>query len=172
MEKGYHAVSTEQVASAAGVSKGLVHYHFTSKEQLLVCILKDILDELFTSLDNIAKGNDPAQEKIRSAIKSYLNLANSRLGLARITLFEDALTEKAKNYIIERAEENVLKLTGLVEDGIDKGEFRTVDSRLVANLITGAILEIMRGAVLQRRELITGELADEITDILCGGISR
>ena len=130
-----------------------------------------MLDKLFTSLDTIAKRMDPAQTKIRDAILAYLNLVNSRVGLVRIAFFEEALTEKTKKYLVSLAEENVLKLIGLVEDGVAKGEFRAVSSRLVANLITGAILEVMREAVLQNRELRSGELADEITDILCGGIN-
>ena len=33
---GFHGVSLREIASAAGVSKSLVHYHFTSKEHLLL----------------------------------------------------------------------------------------------------------------------------------------
>jgi AcrR family transcriptional regulator len=34
--EGYQSASMEAVARAAGVSKGLLHYHFASKEQLLI----------------------------------------------------------------------------------------------------------------------------------------
>jgi AcrR family transcriptional regulator len=34
--EGYQAASMEAVARAAGVSKGLLHYHFSSKEHLLI----------------------------------------------------------------------------------------------------------------------------------------
>ena len=171
VEKGYHTVSVEQIADTAGVSKGLVHYHFNSKEQLLFCILKDILDDLLTRLDAISKRDDPARVKIQMAIKEYMDLVKSRSGLARVTFFEEALTEKTRSYISGMAETNILNLIGLVEEGIAKGEFRDVNSRLVSSLITGVILEVMREAVLQQRELRTGELAAEITSILCEGIS-
>lgn len=171
VEKGYHAVSIEQIAGDAGVSKGLVHYHFNSKEQLLVCILEDILDILFARLDAIAKRDEPAQIKLRMAIRAYLKLANARSGLARVTFFEEVLTGKAKEHLAELAGENEHKLFGLIEDGISKGEFRAVSSQLVSSLITGTIIEVVREIVMQQRELNEDELADEIADILCNGIN-
>ena len=171
IEKGYHAVSIEQIADVARVSKGLVHYHFTSKEQLLFCILRDMLARLSARLDDILKSNDTAKDKIRMAIKVYLNLASSRLELARITLYEETFTEETKNHLITLMEENALKLAGLVQDGTIKGEFKPVNSRLVANLMRGAILEVIGEAALHKRELRTDEFADEIVEILCDGIS-
>ena len=172
IERGYHAVSIEQIADAARVSKGLVHYHFTSKEHLLFCILKDMLAKLSASLDDILKSDETAQAKIRMAIKVYLNLASSRLELARITLLEEVFTEKSKSYLVTLMEENVMKLTALVEDGTTKGEFKPVNSQLVAYLMRGAIFEVIGEAALQQRELKTDDLADGIAEILCGGISR
>jgi AcrR family transcriptional regulator len=43
---GYRGASMDQVAKAAGVSKGLLHYHFRSKEGLLVEAQKSVFKEL------------------------------------------------------------------------------------------------------------------------------
>ncbi|MFC1924235.1 TetR family transcriptional regulator [Chloroflexota bacterium] len=173
VEKGYHGVSIEQIANAAGVSKGLVHYHYVNKEQLIVYVVEDVLAKLSTSLDDILKSNETSQTKIRIAIKTYLNLANPRLNLARTLLFENVLTENMSKYLASLMEENTLKLAGLVDDGITKGEFKPVNSRLVANLIRGAIFELIGEAAIQQREMRSlDELADGITEILCDGINR
>ena len=171
VEKGYHTVSVEQIADAAGVSKGLIHYHFNSKEQLLVWILKDMLDKLFANLDAIAQSVESSKTKISKAIIAYLDMVHSWSGLMRIAFFEEALTEETKRNFVSLAEKNVMTLIGLVEEGIAKGEFRMVNSRMVANLITGAILEVMRETVLQNREIKPGEVSIEITDIIFGGIN-
>lgn len=173
VEKGYHGVSIEQIANAAGVSKGLVHYHFTSKEQLIVCILEDVLAKLSSSLDDILKSDVTSQAKIRITVKAYLTLANPRLKLARTMLTENVLTENISNYLSSLMEENILKLIRLVDDGIARGEFKPVNSRLVANLIRGTIFELIGEAALQQREMRSlDEIADEITEILCGGINQ
>jgi len=40
-EKGYEATTVKEVARAAGVSPGLFHYYFASKEELLVAVLRE-----------------------------------------------------------------------------------------------------------------------------------
>jgi AcrR family transcriptional regulator len=40
-EKGYEAATVKEVARVAGVSPGLFHYYFASKEELLVAVLRE-----------------------------------------------------------------------------------------------------------------------------------
>lgn len=40
-EKGYEATTVKEVARVAGVSPGLFHYYFASKEELLVAVLRE-----------------------------------------------------------------------------------------------------------------------------------
>lgn len=46
-EEGYQGASMQQVATAAGVSKGLLHYHFQSKEHLLVEAMRATFRQIF-----------------------------------------------------------------------------------------------------------------------------
>ena len=55
--KGFHASSMEDVATEAGVSKGLPYTYFRSKEDLLVETIRDRIGHLFS----IAAAVDPAQ---------------------------------------------------------------------------------------------------------------
>lgn len=40
-EKGFEATTVKEVARVAGVSPGLFHYYFTSKEELLIAVLRE-----------------------------------------------------------------------------------------------------------------------------------
>jgi AcrR family transcriptional regulator len=40
-EKGYEATTVKEIAHVAGVSPGLFHYYFASKEELLVAVLRE-----------------------------------------------------------------------------------------------------------------------------------
>lgn len=40
-EKGYEATTVKEVASVAGVSPGLFHYYFASKDELLLAVLRE-----------------------------------------------------------------------------------------------------------------------------------
>ena len=44
VEQGYGAASIKEIARAAGVAPGLVHYYFASKDDLLVAVLRTASD--------------------------------------------------------------------------------------------------------------------------------
>ena len=60
-EKGYRGVSIDEIARTAGVSKGLVLYHFTSKKALVEHAFKDALATLLARWDAIARSDLPVR---------------------------------------------------------------------------------------------------------------
>lgn len=48
---GYDAVSMRQIADAVGVQASALYQYFPNKQQLLVTLLKEHMDELFAALD-------------------------------------------------------------------------------------------------------------------------
>lgn len=55
--KGYHGTSMQQLAAAAGVSKGLLFHHFTDKAQLLAALIDDLQRRLAPEVP--PAGQDP-----------------------------------------------------------------------------------------------------------------
>lgn len=41
-EHGFHGLTTQRVADAAGVNQSLVHYHFNTKSGLVVAFFRDV----------------------------------------------------------------------------------------------------------------------------------
>lgn len=174
-EKGYQNVSTEEIARTAGVSKGLVHYHFSNKEELLIKILERGRDLLSTQLSDIEETDETARSKMRAAVKAYLDVASARPALTRMALiafFEAPYTEKLKSLWVGYLEENLNAFAGLIEEGIAKGEFEPVDSKLTTHFVIGMAFEVLRVTALQQQPLETGKIADEITRVLINGIAR
>jgi len=171
-ERGYQSVSIDEIAKTASVSKGLIHYHFSSKEELLESILKGAMAALSDRLTAIARSDKTTRAKIREAVEVYLDQAGSRLDFGRTVFSVAIFTEKTKDALIALREEILLKLAGLVEDGIAKGEFKPVDSRLTAIFVIGMIFEVLREAAMQGQLPPAGKIADDITRTLCEGISR
>lgn len=52
-EKGYEATSVKEIAREAGVSPGLVHYYFASKEELFVAVVKEATDEYCRQMESL-----------------------------------------------------------------------------------------------------------------------
>lgn len=61
VELGYEATSVKDIAGRAGVAPGLVHYYFTSKEDLVLAAVRFGCDEF-----EKASGLEPEQEALRA----------------------------------------------------------------------------------------------------------
>lgn len=171
-EKGYQSVSIDEIAKAAAVSKGLVHYHFTSKEELLESILRGALAALSSRLSAIARSDKTTLAKIQEAVEVYLDEAGSRLDFGRTVFSVAIFTEKTKDALIALREQILLGFADLVDYGIASGEFKPVDSRLTAVFVVGMIFEVLREAAMQGQLPSAAKVADAITRTLYEGISQ
>ena len=55
-DKGYSNSSIRSISKKAGISKGLIYNYFSSKEELLGCIVNEGMAEMFNLLDNNKDG--------------------------------------------------------------------------------------------------------------------
>ena len=56
---GLHGTSVDQVAARAGVSKSNLLYYFANKEELYVCVLRDLLEVWLAPLREFSAEQDP-----------------------------------------------------------------------------------------------------------------
>lgn len=49
-ERGYHGATAARVAEVAGVSRGLIHYHFASKDDMLARVLRTSVASSFEAM--------------------------------------------------------------------------------------------------------------------------
>ncbi|MES0880326.1 transcriptional regulator BetI [Roseibium sp. SCP14] len=67
-ERGYSDITMAQIAKRAGVSGGLVHHYFGSKDQLLAATMRHLLTELGRAIsEGLAKAETP-RERISAII--------------------------------------------------------------------------------------------------------
>src|ERR1041384_4109803 len=73
-ERGYAKTSVSDIAEAAGMSKGAVHYHFESKEDLIVSVLmrasEVIRERIKSAWDAAGKPHKKIQRAIREMRRS------------------------------------------------------------------------------------------------------
>ncbi|MBE0675887.1 MAG: helix-turn-helix transcriptional regulator, partial [Bacteroidales bacterium] len=49
-EKGYAAARMQEIADRAGINKALLHYYFTTKEQLFRAVFQVLLKKMFEKI--------------------------------------------------------------------------------------------------------------------------
>lgn len=170
--KGYQSVSIDEIARTAGVSRGLIHYHFGNKEDLLLVLVNSGRATIEENITKISQRNDTTRNKIRDAVKVYLDLASARVPIAQMMLiaFVDVPhTQKIRNILMKAFEATKLEFRALVDEGLAKGEIKPMDGAVATRFAIGMALETIKTIMLEG-PVNTDEAAEEITTVLFDGI--
>jgi TetR/AcrR family fatty acid metabolism transcriptional regulator len=139
---GYAQASLAQVARRANISKSVITYYFTSKEELL----EQVVTEIYTAAVQAVTPQIAAQPTARLRLQAYIRSAVDYIGTHRmrmVALLEIVLnfrTADGKLRYSGTTEEWILTaLEALLRQGQEEGEFRAFDLRVMAVTIRRAI---------------------------------
>ena len=65
---GYRKMTVEDIAVEAGIGKGTIYLHFSSKEEVVLSHIDRIVDRLKDRLREIARSDVPAAERLRQML--------------------------------------------------------------------------------------------------------
>lgn len=149
-ERGYEAVSAEQVVRAAGVSRGALYHHFGGKRELLDAVYQQLEAESTERVARIVLGSElhSPLAAMRAGIEAFLDEC-AEPELRQIAL-HDAPAVLGWDRWREIGAANGL---GLIEASltaaIEAGEVRELSVKPMAHLLLGALDE---AAMLVARE--------------------
>lgn len=134
---GYHAINVEQLARAIGLSKAALYHYFSSKEEILFWIHEEFIDLLLQKAELAPADLSPA-ERLERVMGDILDLMRTHRGHVRV-FFEHYRELSRENQDVIRTKRDRYReiVEGLVQEGIDAGDFRPVDPRLVTLAIFG-----------------------------------
>lgn len=89
-EHGFHGLSMEQLADAAGVSKPVLYQHFPSKRDLYLALVRDAVAEMEEQVRKALVGTTDNRARVEGAIAAYFDFVEDRrfellLGTAEVT---------------------------------------------------------------------------------------
>lgn len=114
-EHGYARTSVSDIAEASGMSKGAVHYHFESKDDLIAQVLVHCADVMRERVRVAWDAPGEPQEKVRRALRE-MRLARTQ-GSAELRVLADLMAQgiydvklrKALSGMFEANREEVLR---------------------------------------------------------------
>lgn len=146
---GYQGTSIDRIASAAGVTKGALYYHFRDKEELLFEAVQDRIAEFEQRVvGSVSPSTDPAGALAEIARVCVHIATKNNLRRFILTLMVEALDTNPR---LSEAFRGILRrfrsyLAGIVRVGQEQGVFRRdVDASLAAQIFAGGVI----GAELQ-----------------------
>jgi AcrR family transcriptional regulator len=155
-QKGFEGTTVREIASEAEVNPAMISYYFGSKEKLFESLVEQraaFLKGVFAEIVN--HSNLSNIEKLYIVIDSYVDrifmspqfhhLLHRELSLERRPQMKDAIAG-----ILLR---NFVSVKKMIEDGIESGEFKKVDTELTIASIVGTISYLLSSEVMCRKML-------------------
>lgn len=87
-DKGYANSTCDEIAARAGVSKGVLFYHFKNKAAIGTAILKGGLDDLADMLTSIGKSSANATESLHGMVEAFVGLVDANRSFTKFFLSE------------------------------------------------------------------------------------
>lgn len=143
-ERGFGGFTTQAVADEAGVSQGLVHHYFGTKQGLLQALFEWGFEDVAAEIETRVEGGGPREKLLELA--EYLIVGGESfeeaVDVARITLElqNRAVHDDDLRQLVEQERSRLSDLvTDIVRRGVETGVFRPVDPDAFASVYLGAV---------------------------------
>ncbi len=139
-QKGFEATTVREIARAAGVLPGSLHYRYPTKAALLLALMKRGVERELNALRSaISASRDPA-ERLRLAFRARLAFLLSR-DAAKVVLYDwRSLRGRARDEMIRLRDRYEAFWSGLLYEAAGAGWLRPdLDLRLLRLMVLGAL---------------------------------
>lgn len=171
-KKGFSETSIQDIVEALNVTKGTFYYYYGSKEQLLMDIHKEYIDDLLQRQQKIIDSGASQRDKLKGVIQMLISDI-ARNGDSGKVFFREMrhLTEDNATEIKRRREQFRLTIEEVIRQGAETGEFR---KQLRPDMTALAVLGITNWTYQwfnSSGELAADELAEIYSSIVLEGIN-
>jgi AcrR family transcriptional regulator len=108
-ERGYHAVSIEELGAAVGVSGPALYRHFASKEAMLVELLLDSSERLMAGFEATVAQGTPDLETLQNLVEFHADFAIAERDVIRIQDRELASLPPASNHRVREVQRKYIQ---------------------------------------------------------------
>ncbi|MET9630081.1 TetR/AcrR family transcriptional regulator [Lentzea sp. NPDC006480] len=166
-EIGYARASFVQIARRAGISPGLITYHFAKREELMKQVMQTVHGSMDHALSARAEGSESYCAAIRHLIEGFVHYCaehpSELIAIGQIaSAARDA--QAAQEWYQEQAAATLTEMEDMFREGQQAGELRAFSPRVMAVSIIGA-MEAAPGELMAHPDTDVAQYAKELADI-------
>lgn len=140
-EDGYARASLSRIAAHAGTSKGVITYHFKSKDELFAEVFQRVVEDAGRYITPHLETGSP-RERLSAYITFQIRyMAEHRSALLAIgqLAYNHGGDGAGADYISAATQDELGLLEQILSDGQAAGQFRTFDCRIMALTVSKAM---------------------------------
>ena len=161
VSRGLTLLRVSDVAKAAKLSPGIIHYYFDSKEELLRATFEDTFTLSLERRRMLLDKHMPADEKLHQLVRTYIPAHQESVEWWHVwmELWTGALQDPDLRRINDAAYGQWRKLIGgVIEQGVEQGVFAIDDLALVVNQLISMIDGLAVQVLLESGEMSADEM--------------
>ena len=144
-DKGFHATTTRDIASRAGLSPAGVYVHFASKEDLLFQLSRVGHEGARDALAAAAAEADSPATALAEVISTFARWHAEQYQVARIVQYEFRhLSPDHQREVLTRRREIDQVVERIITDGVASGDFTVEDTRVTALAALSLVVDVAR----------------------------
>lgn len=142
LTKGFAATRIDDVAKAAGVTKGTVYLYYPSKEALFQAAVREtVIPNIARADEAIVTAGQSAAGQLRTTIRFWAtSIAECRGSLLKLLIAEAGNFPELADFYFEEVVKPVQNhVACIIHHGIERGEFRPLDAEMLARTLFAPI---------------------------------
>jgi AcrR family transcriptional regulator len=179
-DRGFKAVTVDNIAAKAEVSKGSIYLCFESKEEIYAQILISDNIALYERIKNFSATEASAEQLLLEFARIYVDYFLNDNELFRILMTfmmqtsQMNLVAKQNDELIRSTNQNIVIISEIIQKGIDSGVFTPISNiQQMQNAIWGMLngiisLYIFTGNPTKRTERIHSNVRDSLHIFIAG----
>lgn len=169
--RGYHGASVDEIASAVAMTKGNLYYYFKNKEEILFACHEYSLDMLLALMTDVLADTATPEAKLRRLVLAFVHLILDELHGTALTLDPEALSPDLLKRVIEKRDQFDQGVRAIIQQGIDEGQFKPGDPKLIEFAMMGAINWIPKWFAPEG-PATSDQIGEAFADYLVGGLLK
>ena len=169
-DRGYHATTLDDIALRLDVQKTALYHYFPDKQT----ILHECHREASAELERIvreAERLDTARAQLGHVIREHVRVMTDTLEGSPLAFEVGSFSRERQQELIAARDAYERAVRRIIERGIRRGEFRSVDAKVAVFAILGAINWIARW-YQPEGALQAPELGEQYADLLVKGMVK
>jgi AcrR family transcriptional regulator len=175
-EHGYAQLTMQDIADELDKSRSLLHYHYDTREELLVAFVDNLVGWIGDRLEE-TDTTDPRARLLEYLERFMIDPEDDRHRRFVTALFELRIAathdERFRETLAEHYRGNVAAAATILEDGVEAGVFRPVDPYDTAEAIYMAVegarmYQVVLGAAGAARRMQTALIEYVVADLVDG----
>ena len=153
--EGVAGARTDYIARSAGVNKALLYYYFRDKESLYGAVIDNVFEGLRERLLKVLNSDLPPRAKITQYVGTHFDFIASDPVYPRLVQQEMMRAGRQKSPHLKRLAQSHFhpvysRLLEVLQQGIDAGEFRRVETRRFAMMMAAAVVHYFNSLPIAR----------------------